>query len=348
MALYTNIPQNALHASVLHALTSLDPSNNVPANLITPVLNMVLKGNLFQYRSAYYRQLNGIAMGTNAAVQLADTFLDFYFDQRFNTIPGVLWFARYIDDVVAIVTWPPDYDMSWLDDMVPGISWTVATETPLPVLDLSLSLIGNDEGLIAHSDLYQKPINVYGYLPWHSAHDRAVFRGFVKAECQRFARACSAKSDFDISLSLFRRRLCARGYPRAWVLHATSRVNHGDRTAQLETACLRLLDRRRLGREAANRLQRQQLQRQNAQYIHAAVVPFTWDTTLRHLRHVVGSLQESEWASSHGLRFVVALRKAPSIQRLVCRSALTPEQIQLLVQNDAHSLAPSEHDTLAL
>jgi hypothetical protein len=338
-ALYTNIPQEHLRAAVTTALQEVDLEADIPHHLVNSVLDMVLKGNIFKYREEAFVQLRGIAMGTNAAVQLADTFLDKFFDCTFNNMEGVHWFARYIDDVVAIVSWPnTQAAVSKLEGLAPGIDWKLVETTPLPVLDLALELIDTPKGREIRSSLYQKPINIYGYLPWHSAHDRAVFRGFVKAECQRFARACSKRSDYQVAVNMFARRLRARGYPQEWVRKTTHQVDHDERVQQLENAHWRRLSRQRFGREARmQQQQQQQLQPQERRSTHAVIVPFSWDENLRLVRQVTHSLRESEWAQRHGARFVVALCKAPDVQRLVCRSALTSSQNQLLKEKEAEA-----------
>jgi hypothetical protein len=44
---------------------------------------------------------------------------------------------------------------------------------------------------------YQKPHNQYMYIPYFSFHRRGVFKGFVKAELQRYAVTNTLPADFE-------------------------------------------------------------------------------------------------------------------------------------------------------
>ena len=189
-------------------------------------------------------------------------------------------------------------------------------------MDLELSLTIGSQGKSVSSKLYQKPINVYGYLPWHSAHDRAVFKGFLIAESQRFARACTSEHDYAVAQDQFTTRLKSRGYPKHFIQLILSNVPWKGRDMQLDHALTRLQCRRDPGRTAADK--------STTESKHAIVVPLTWDPHLRNVRTIAKSLTESEWSRWCNVRFVVALKKAASIYQLVCRSAITPEQHTIL------------------
>jgi hypothetical protein len=71
-------------------------------------------------------------------------------------------------------------------------------------------------GLLSISQ-YQKPSNLYQYIPPTSGHLPQVFKNLVHGEVIRLLRASSLAEDFDSGLSAFRTRLIARGYDRAVV-----------------------------------------------------------------------------------------------------------------------------------
>ena len=44
---------------------------------------------------------------------------------------------------------------------------------------------------------FQKPHNQYMYIPWHSFHRRGIFKGFIKAELQRYAVTNTLPAHFE-------------------------------------------------------------------------------------------------------------------------------------------------------
>jgi hypothetical protein len=70
-----------------------------------------------------------------------------------------------------------------------------------------------DVRLTRSQHIYQKPHHQYMYIPYHSFHRRGVFKGFIKAELQRYAVANTLPADFLHMKSLFLQRLLDRGYP---------------------------------------------------------------------------------------------------------------------------------------
>jgi hypothetical protein len=72
-----------------------------------------------------------------------------------------------------------------------------------------------------------------GSIPYHSFHRRGVFKGFIKAELQRYAVTNTLPADFLHMKALFLQRLLDRGYP----LHRLNRwfveVDHSCRVPLL-------------------------------------------------------------------------------------------------------------------
>jgi hypothetical protein len=88
---------------------------------------------------------------------------------------------------------------------------------------------------------YQKPHNQYMYIPYFSFHRRGVFKGFVKAELQRYAVTNTLPADFEHMKALFMQRLVDRGYPVCTLRKWFAAVPHSCRAELL----LRLVGIRR-------------------------------------------------------------------------------------------------------
>jgi hypothetical protein len=99
-SLYTNI-------SVPHFLEIIEPI--LPQfcdypDAIFSFLNMILRNNYFEFNSKYYLQISGIAMGTPAAVSIANIFMA-EFEKDLIKSPHLLFYRRFIDDVFWCLEW---------------------------------------------------------------------------------------------------------------------------------------------------------------------------------------------------------------------------------------------------
>lgn len=332
VSLYTSIPLEHLKNAVFAAAIA---TNHPSPSLVVNAFLFVVHNNNFMYNEKVYVQLDGIAMGTNAAVSLANIYLHFTFDVHLQRNPDILYFKRYLDDIVMVIKNDNHDDIkdicrSQWNTLAPGIRWTTEFSSPLPVLDLALTLTPTPNSTLAiSSNLFQKPVNVYGYIPWHSAHNRAVFRGFVRAEAHRFQRNCTHEKDFKCAITSFTNRLRSRGYPSKWISALLSDIQHNDRPNQLNIV------RQRLHQRRANRTST--TEQSSVNDVIPILIPFSWDERLPALKTLVHQLSEEYWSQSREIKFVTAFQRPPSVYSLFCRSALTVEQRRLLQRAAANT-----------
>ncbi|KAJ6578414.1 hypothetical protein B0H19DRAFT_903711, partial [Mycena capillaripes] len=76
------------------------------------------------------------------------------------------------------------------------------------------------------TDVYQKALNAYLYIPWNSCHSEDSKRAWVKGELIRYVRICSKESDFAKIRLEFDRRLRARGYPGRWLQRVFEEIQY--------------------------------------------------------------------------------------------------------------------------
>jgi hypothetical protein len=181
--MYTEIDTpSALRAIHQYLCPSTDPSNT-SMQALSEALRIVMTNNVFTFGDTAWHQLMGTAMGTPPAPPYAtiyyalheDTFLDKYPD-------NLLFYRRFIDDVIGIwdVTDPAtdngtfqdfcstmnDHKLRWEHS---ELSFTVN------YMDLTISI---QDGKIK-TTLYSKALNLYLYIPPHSAHPPGVLNGLV-------------------------------------------------------------------------------------------------------------------------------------------------------------------------
>ena len=217
-AMYTNIETN-------HALEVLsDFLRNHPIcrqvhnkEAIITALELVMRNNIFKFGDTTWIQRSGTAMGTPPGCSYATIY---YAIHELSFVPSFTShcpiYYRYIDD--GIGGWRTDPDptvdqCNWqrFCDTLPfgNLRWDVSERSKsVHFLDLDLTI--KDDTL--HSRIYEKPENMYLYLPPHSAHPSGMVRGLVTGQIKRFLQLCSNEQDSLTHIRDFYRRLVARGH----------------------------------------------------------------------------------------------------------------------------------------
>ena len=207
-ALYPSIQQERL-TEIFNNL-----GNNKFIGLI-PLIEFILKNAYVKYNGKVFLQKNGIPMGTNAAVALANIYMG-TIDHYISSRPRCIYYRRFIDDLFILWTGPlEEWELvaNHCNKIIPGILIEWATPSFEQVfLDVNVK-IDQFTGKIVTSP-YQKPLNKYIYISPKSSHDRHTFKGFIKGELTRYARLSSNPFYYQRTKELFYERLLKRGYPR--------------------------------------------------------------------------------------------------------------------------------------
>jgi hypothetical protein len=133
--------------------------------------------------------------------------------------PELFLYKRYIDDVFII--WIPiELDdnkrfQEFLADMntFGKLKWKSSNRArTVNFLDLQITIHNN--GTIS-TRLYEKPENLYLYLPASSCHPYSILKGLIHGMVYRTIRLTSDKAVQSIELQNLVRRLSARGYQQS-------------------------------------------------------------------------------------------------------------------------------------
>jgi hypothetical protein len=189
---------------------------NFPTDLFLWTLTAVMDNNIFTFAGTYWQQLSGTAMGTPAACAYAT--ISFGQHENGRILPTyhsqLIYYKRYIDDIFAI--WlPPDRQKisTWnkfKEDLNNWGSLQWAIEEPsltTTFLDLNLQLMGNS----IKTSTYQKPMNLYLYIPPKSSHPPSCLKGLISGEIRRYFLQ-SSPTNFQDILTKFILRLVNRGH----------------------------------------------------------------------------------------------------------------------------------------
>lgn len=217
-ALYPSINQIRL----IHLFNTLGQNKFLD---IIPLIEFILDNAYTKYNGKIFLQKNGIPMGTNAAVALANIYMG-NIDEYITDRPKCIYYRRFIDDIFLI--WDGTLEewqkvANFSNRIIPNIqiNWEDPSDHQI-FLDIDIRIDPFNGKLITSP--YQKPLNKYLYISPKSSHDRHTFKGFIKGELTRYARLSSNPFLYQRTKELFYQRLLKRGYPRHF-LYPTFR-NH--------------------------------------------------------------------------------------------------------------------------
>jgi hypothetical protein len=175
-SLYTNINIDML----CNDLHNIDP-------MFAMISYFVCYNNYFQYKDDIYHQINGIAMGTNAAVAMANIYLGIHLDPFLAL--KLHCYRRYIDDIFGISSdslQRIEISIAEWNTMVPKINFTqsISMES-VDFLDITIYKNPTDKRTLV-TKTHHKAISKFLYLPYNSLHPESTFKGLITGMLKRF------------------------------------------------------------------------------------------------------------------------------------------------------------------
>ena len=150
----------------------IDPT--YPVEIIIQLLTLVMTSSTFALGDTFWKQLAGTAMGTPSACVYAALYFGWY---KIETIlphfsTELKLYKIFIDDIFGI--WLPASQNQWiafktkLKQYGPKpLVWDISElQDKVVMLDLKIRI---NNGII-NTETYQKPMNLYLYVPFHSEH----------------------------------------------------------------------------------------------------------------------------------------------------------------------------------
>ena len=191
---------------------------SIPVDLLVSLIELVMKNNIFKFGDTWWHQKNGTAMGTPCACIYATLYFGFY--ERTLLLPkyknNILLYKRQIDDILMI--WIPNSpnNTEWNEfkrdlNSCSSLSWETETlSDSTHFLDLNIWIDKKDHKL-AYST-YQKEMNLFLYIPPHSAHPNNTTKSLIYGLLKTYHRQNPNPSDFQQMSKLLFKRLQSRGH----------------------------------------------------------------------------------------------------------------------------------------
>ena len=160
----------------------------------------------------FYRQIDGLAMGSAPAPFLANGWLS-QFDPKIKDDAKLYY--RYMDDIVREVkTENIDQKLNEINSYHPALKFTIEKETDNSLPFLDMKIMRKDCKL--SSTWYSKPTDTGLIMNFHSfapeKYKHSVVSGFV----YRIYRSCSSWDNFHLSLERAKKILNQNQYPEAF------------------------------------------------------------------------------------------------------------------------------------
>ena len=183
---YTVIPNGEGLLALKHFFdlsTVKEPSSETLLRLAELVLTL----NYFSFAGSYYKQINGVAMGTKMGPSYANLFVGYIEHQFFNQYNGPKpeLYRRYIDDCVGATSSTREelgQFITVVNSFHPALKYTwEIPDASLAFLHIKVSVEGN--GLC--TSVHYKPTDFHSYLLYSYSHpshviNRSIFlAGFI-------------------------------------------------------------------------------------------------------------------------------------------------------------------------
>jgi hypothetical protein len=226
VAMYSNIDSNACLLVLTEYLRRDETRRkfNYNPDALIEAISIVLRSNVMKFGDIFVRQTSGVAMGINPAPPLATLFFALREDVVFNKWKHCIFFnKRFIDDGLAFWLHQNNIDEDercWKEfqkdiNNYYGLEWTFTKcGTSVEFMDMVIKIENNR----IVTDLYEKSMNLYLYIPPASAHPPGLLPGLVIGQVIRIFSLCTYMKDVKRHIKNFHTRLMKRGYSQSVLL----------------------------------------------------------------------------------------------------------------------------------
>ena len=205
----------------------------------TPTLlrlaELVLTLNCFSFGDQFFKQINGVAMGTKMGPSYANLFVGYIENLIFQqyTGPKPEFFGRYIDDCIGATSCSrDDLDsfISYVNSFHPALEFTSeVSDRSVTFLDIQVSITD----IHLSTTVHYKPTDSHSYLLYSSSHPKHTLNAIPFSQFLRLRRLCSDDNDFSNKCMEMRSFFLNRNYPPHVVDQALRKVSLIDRNTAL-------------------------------------------------------------------------------------------------------------------
>ena len=144
--LFANIPlEETIDICVDNLYNDNENPPNIPKHNFRNLLNIATKETFFMFNNKYYKQVDGVAMGSPLGPALANIFMCSFESKWLRDCPNdfkPVFYRCYIDDIFVLFSSPDHADKfrEYLSSKHPNIKFSIEKEEDgcLPFLDINI------------------------------------------------------------------------------------------------------------------------------------------------------------------------------------------------------------------
>ena len=189
---------------------------DIPRNQLRELLLLCTKNVQFVFNGSFYRQVDGVAMGSPLGPVLTDIFLSHIENKLDEAIKDTYLYVRYVDDTFILCK-SEDHANELLElfnSIHPNIKFTMEQENCKQLHFLDLNILRKDDTFIR--SIHHKNTWTCQYIPFGSFCPIQYKRGLVKTLYSRAYRLCSTET-VKSETELLEKTLRDNGYPNSFV-----------------------------------------------------------------------------------------------------------------------------------
>ena len=239
-ALYTNIDHTQGLEAMSHFLNQRPQPQSPPTDFLVQLTEWTLNNNVFLFQDKVYKQVKGCAMGACFSPSYAGLFMgkweeDFVFNERNEFKNKILWWTRFIDDV--LLWWNGTKEElllfhSYLNSANPNVKLSLEFDShKIHFLDLE---IYKDEHGYLHTTIFRKESHKNTILHAKSFHSPTLVKNIPFGQFQRLRRICNNDQEFSVKSKEMYGRFKERGYPQKTLDLSLSRATSLERQSLLK------------------------------------------------------------------------------------------------------------------
>lgn len=227
VSLFTNIKIDLAIKIIDEKFELLQPHTNIPKVHFIKLLTFCLKSGYFSLNKKFYKQLDGIAMGSPLSPIIANIIMEALLDSILGSIDFVILFVKlYVDDLLLCI--PKDKIseiLSIFNNNLFGLEFTLEIEDNNEISFLDTLLVKKPDGKIL-STLYSKTCSSGRILNFHSIHPTSQIINTAYGFVYRVMKITTDK-DFDTKSFIFK-YLLANKFPKFLISKLISRYENNN------------------------------------------------------------------------------------------------------------------------
>ena len=217
-SLFTNIPlEETIDICVDNLYSDNKNPPNIPKHNFRDLLNIATKETFFMFNNKYYKQVDGVAMGSPLGPALANIFMCSFENKWLRDCPNdfkPVFYRRYIDDIFVLFSSPDHADKfrEYLSSKHPNIQFSIEKEEDgcLPFLDVNI-FRENDKFA---TNVYRKKTFSGVYTNFKSFIPETYKIALIKSLLFRCFSLCSDFIKFHHEIDKLKGILYKNSYPR--------------------------------------------------------------------------------------------------------------------------------------